>query len=57
MIQEYPKSLYKDTVDDEVIVNDESSEKEARENGYEMYAEIFNRGDETPKKRGRPAKA
>lgn len=60
MFIEYPKSLYRVNVDDEVIVKDIESEKEARANGYEMFAEIHARGDEPaeqPKKRGRPAKA
>ena len=60
MFQEYPKSLYRGSVDDEIIVKDADAEKEARANGYEMFAEIHARGDEpadAPKKRGRTAKA
>lgn len=60
MFIEYPKSLYRGSVEDETIVKDADAEKQARANGYEMFAEIHARGDEptdTPKKRGRPAKA
>jgi hypothetical protein len=61
MFQEYPKSLYRGSVDDEIIVKDADSESQARANGYEMFAEIHERGESTeveaPKKRGRPAKA
>lgn len=32
--QEYPKSLYRKTIDDHVIVNDAKEEKQARKNGY-----------------------
>ena len=37
---EYPKSLYRRSVEDHVIVKDDSSEKEKRKEGYEMYHEI-----------------
>jgi hypothetical protein len=59
MFQEYPKSLYRGNVDDGIIVKDADAEKEARANGYEMFAEIHERGEsiDAPKKRGRPAKA
>lgn len=64
---EYPKSLYRGSVEDHVIVKDESSEKEKRSQGYEMYAEIHERSlkpieveavevKEAPK-RGRPKAA
>jgi hypothetical protein len=58
MFIEYPKALYRGSVEDEIIVKNADAEKEARANGYEMFAEIHARGDEPePKKRGRPAKA
>lgn len=41
---EYPKSLYRSSVEDHVIVKDSDSEKEKRGQGYEMYAEIHERG-------------
>lgn len=55
---EYPKSLYRETVDDHVIVKDAEQEKAARADGYEMYAEIHAREEtpDAPKKRGRPPK-
>ena len=40
---EYPKSLYKGTVEDHLIVEDFDQESKAREEGYEMYAEIYAR--------------
>ena len=58
MIIEYPKSLYRGTVEDHLIVNNKEQEAEARADGYEMFAEIHARADEpAPAKRGRPAKA
>jgi hypothetical protein len=57
MIIEYPKSLYRGSVDDHVIVNDKEQEASARADGFEMFAEIHARADEpAPVKRGRPAK-
>lgn len=56
---EYPKSLYRGSVEDHVIVKDVESEQEKRKEGYEMYAEIHERTlnpvevKEAPK-RGRP---
>jgi hypothetical protein len=57
MFAEYPKSLYRGTVEDHLIVNDKEQEAAARADGYEMYAEIHARAEEpAPAKRGRPAK-
>jgi hypothetical protein len=61
---EYPKSLYRDSVDDHVIVKDAEQEKAARADGYEMFAEIHVRAQnpestdspDVPKRRGRPPK-
>lgn len=40
MFIEYPKSLYRGSVDDHVIVKDKASEEEQRAQGYTMYAEL-----------------
>ena len=40
MFIEYPKSLYRGSVDDHVIVKDKAEEDEQREHGYSMYAEL-----------------
>jgi len=58
MFVEYPKSLYRGTVEDHLIVSDKEQEAAARADGYEMFAEIHARAEEpAPVKRGRPAKA
>jgi hypothetical protein len=66
---EYPKSLYRVSVDDHVIVKTKDAEDEKRAQGYEMYADIHERMlnpvtieiTETevkePVKRGRPKAA
>ena len=62
---EYPKSLYRGSVEDHVIVKTKDAEDEKRAQGYEMFAEIHERSlnpvtiDVTeevkePAKRGRP---
>lgn len=43
MFQEYPKSLYRKSVDDHVIVNDAEEETKARDDGFEMFSEIHER--------------
>ena len=40
---EYPKSLYRGSVDDHVIVKTKEDEDEKRAQGYEMYSEIYER--------------
>ena len=61
---EYPKSLYRGSVEDHVIVKTKDAEDEKRAQGYEMFAEIHERNlkpievetvevKEAPK-RGRP---
>lgn len=40
---EYPKSLYRGSIDDHVIVKDFDAEQDKRSEGYEMYAEIYAR--------------
>jgi hypothetical protein len=56
---EYPKSLYRGSVEDHVIVRTPEEEELKRKDGYEMYAEIHARTlnpeevKEAPK-RGRP---
>ena len=64
MFIEYPKALYKGSVDDGMTVNDAAGEALARADGYEMYSEIHARvtgqdskEEATPAKRGRKPKA
>jgi hypothetical protein len=63
---EYPKSLYRGSVEDHVIVKTKDAEDEKRAQGYEMYADIHARmlnpvtieateiEVKEPAKRGRP---
>ena len=61
---EYPKSLYRGSVEDHVIVKTKEDEDEKRALGYEMYSEIHERMNspdiieatevKEPVKRGRP---
>lgn len=57
MFVEYPKALYRGTVDDSVTVQDAADEAVARKQGYEMYAEMHARDNnkEDPKEKA-PAK-
>ena len=40
MFIEYPKSLYRGSVDDHVIVKDKAQEDDKRADGYVMYVEL-----------------
>ncbi len=68
MFIEYPKALYKGGIEDCITVQDKEGETAAREDGYEMYAEIHARitgkhedvaepAIAEPAKRGRKPKA
>lgn len=61
MFQEYPKQLYRGSYEDTVVVADADEEQAARSDGFEMFAEIFEREGVFPpepaKRRGRPPKA
>lgn len=52
--KEFPKSLYRGSLEDHVIVNDADEEAQARAKGYGHFDEL---GKEEPKRRGRPPKA
>ena len=56
MFVEYPKALYRGTVVDGVTVHDADGEAAAREQGYEMYAEIHTRENNPDPKETAPAK-
>ena len=45
---EYPKQLYRSSYEDTVVVADSDEEQAARTEGYEMFAEIFEREGEFP---------
>lgn len=45
---EFPKQLYRSSYEDTVVVADADEESAARAEGYEMFAEIFEREGEFP---------